>query len=306
MSRRAAALFVAMSVLWGIPYLLIAVADRGVSSPVLVFARTLIGAVVLLPLAARNGRLRLPRAAWRWLVLYTVVEIAVPWVLLSDAERHLASSVSGLLVAAVPLVGTVVNRLTGGRDHIGARQLAGMLVGLGGVAALVDLRIGLGQPRALAEMAVVIVGYALGPAVLDRRLADLPATGVVASSLALCAVGYAPAAALTWPRHLPAGAVVGSLVGLGLACTALAFVLFFHLIAEVGPVRATVITYVNPAVAVALGVAVNGERFTAGTAAGFLLILAGSVLAGRGTRNGPGSGGGRTAVSKRLVTLARW
>lgn len=297
MSRRAAALFVAMGVLWGIPYLLISVADRGVSPPLLVFVRTAVGAAVLLPVATRGGGLRLPRACWRWLALYTAVEIAVPWVLLADAERHLASSVSGLLVAAVPLVGTAVNRLTGGREHIGHRQVLGMVVGLAGVLSLIGLRVGFGRPRALAEMAVVIVGYALGPAVLDRRLGDLPATGVVAASLGLCALVYLPAAVVSWPARLPAGSVLGALVALGLACTALAFVLFFHLVAEVGPVRATVITYVNPAVAVILGVLVNGEGFTVGMGVGFALILAGSVLAGRSARPAPLRPNALTTVS---------
>lgn len=281
MTRRAGVLFVAMCVLWGVPYLLISVADSGVSAPVLVFGRTAIGAAVLLPLAAAGGRLRLPRRAWPSLLLYTVAEIGVPWMLLSDAERHLASSVAGLLVAAVPLVGTAINRAAGGRERIERRQLAGMVVGLAGVGALVGLRIGVGQPRALAEMAVVVVGYAIGPLVLDRRLGDLPATGVMATSLAVCALAYAPAAALTLPAHVPSAQVLGALVGLGLACTALAFVLFFHLIAEIGPVRSTVITYVNPAVAVLLGVAVAGERFTPGMGLGFALIVVGSVLASR-------------------------
>jgi drug/metabolite transporter (DMT)-like permease len=226
-------------------------------------------------------------ARWRWLVVYTVVELAIPWVLLSTAEQRLPSSLSGLLVAAVPLVGAVLSWAVGGRDKLGSRAILGLLVGLAGVGALVGFDVHGGDAGSVAIVGVVVIGYAAGPIVLDRRLGDLPKLGVVAASLVLCAVGYAPFA-LT---HLPSGTtswrVVGAVVVLGVVCTALAFVLFFHLIAEIGPVRATVITYVNPAVAVVLGVVFLHEHFGAGTAIGFGLVLTGSVLATGAGRRAP-------------------
>ena len=267
--------------LWGVPYLLIKVAVRGVTPATLVFARTGIGAVILLPVAAARGQLRPLLAFWRPMVVYTVVELAIPWFLLSSAERRLSSSLTGLLVAAVPLVGTVLSRATGGTDLLDAKAVIGLLVGLGGVAALVGLDVGRADLGAVAGVGLVVVGYATGPLIVARSLATLPGLGVVAASLGLCAVGYAPVGILQRPGVLPSGRVVAAVVVLGVVCTALAFVVFFHLIAEVGPVRATVITYVNPAVAIALGVAFLGERVNAGTGLGFVLVLAGSFLATR-------------------------
>ena len=279
MTRRGWALFATMCVVWGIPYLLIRVAVRQLTPATLVFARTGIGTLLLVPVALRTGQLQPVLRRWRPLVAYTVVELAIPWFLLSSAERHLSSSLSGLLVAAVPLVGTALAAASGERHQLHASNLAGVLVGLAGVAALVGFDVGAADLRWVAALAVVAVGYALGPRLLAGPLADLPGLGVVAASLGLCAIGYAPAAALQAPGSFPSGRVIASVAVLGVVCTAGAFIVFFHLIAAVGPVKATIITYVNPAVAVTLGVIFLGESFTAATAAGFALILAGSVLA---------------------------
>lgn len=281
MTRRGWVLFSAMCVIWGIPYLLIKVAVRDLTPATLVFARTGTGALVLVPLAAARGQLRPLLAVWRMVVVYTVVEIGVPWVLLATAEKRLSSSLTGLLVAAVPLVGTVMARLTGNRDRVDMKAVFGLLLGMAGVAALVGLDVGSADIGAVAAVGLVAVGYATGPLIVSRSLADVPALGVVAASLGLCAIGYAPFAILQRPASMPNGRVVAAVLVLGVVCTAVAFVAFFHLIGEVGPVRATVITYINPAVAVALGVAFLGETFSAGTALGFALVIAGSFLATR-------------------------
>jgi drug/metabolite transporter (DMT)-like permease len=277
-TRRGWLLFLTMGVLWGMPYSLIKVAVRDFSPATLVFARTGIGALVLLPLAALRGELRplLPR--WRPLVLYTIAELAVPWVLLSSAERRLPSSLSGLLVAAVPLVGAGIARFAGEHDALGLRGLGGLVVGLLGVAVLVGFDVSGSEGSSVLMVAVVVVGYAVGPILLSRTLYDLPVLGVVAASLALCAIGYAPFALTHLPPAATPGRVWAAVVVLGVVCTAAAFVVFFQLIAEVGPVRATVITYVNPAVALVLGVVFLHERFGPATAGGFALILVGSVL----------------------------
>jgi drug/metabolite transporter (DMT)-like permease len=281
MTRRSWALFAAMCVIWGVPYLLIRVAVRDFSPGTLVFARTAIGGLVLLPFALRSGGFRPVLQRWRPLVAFTVIELAVPWLLLSDAERVLSSSLSGLLVAAVPLVGVVVARVAGSDDRGGGvLRYTGLLLGLAGVILLLGLDVGQARTGALFEMAVVAVGYAVAPVIMARRLADLPSIPVVAAALLLTAIGYLPYAAFHWP-HSTAANVVWSVVGLGVVCTALAFVLFFALIAAIGPARATVITYVNPAVAVLLGVLLLHEKFTLGIAVGFPLILVGSVLAAR-------------------------
>jgi drug/metabolite transporter (DMT)-like permease len=283
MSRRGWLLFLALGVVWGIPYLLIQVAVRALSPAALVFLRTAIGAAVLLPVALAKGDVRALRARWRPIVLFTLVELAVPWLLLSDVERRVTSSLAGLFIASVPFVGAVLARLLGAHEPLGRRRLGGLAVGLVGVVLLLGLDLGGRDPWAIAELSIVVVGYALGPIVVTRGLADLPSREVIAVCLALCAVAYAPFGIADLPAAWPAPAVVGAVAGLGLVCTALAFLLFFALIAEVGPVRATVITYVNPAVAVAVGVGFGGDPFTPGLALGFVLILAGSWLATGGS-----------------------
>jgi drug/metabolite transporter (DMT)-like permease len=284
MSRKSWLLFAAMCVIWGIPYLLIRVAVRDLSPSALVFARTAIGGLVLLPVALRSGGFRAAFAPvmqrWRPLVAFTVIEVAIPWLMLSDAETKLSSSLTGLLVAAVPLAGVIVVAVVGGGEKMDGARLTGLLLGVVGVASLVGLDLGQLKVFPLIEVAVVVVGYAVAPVIMARKLADLPSVPVVAASLLLTAVAYLPAAVIQRPHHLQ-GNTIASVLALGVICTALAFVVFFALIGEIGPARATVITYVNPAVAVLLGVLFLNEKFTVGMAVGFPLILAGSVLAAR-------------------------
>jgi drug/metabolite transporter (DMT)-like permease len=280
MTRRSWSLFAAMCVIWGIPYLLIRVAVRDVTPGTLVFARTAIGGVILLPLALSRGGFGPVLRRWRALVAFTAIELAVPWLFLGNAEKHLTSSLTGLLVAAVPLVGVLVARLLGSDDRADTSRAIGLILGLTGVGMLVGLDFGQLSIGPLLELLAVVVGYAVAPVIMSRRFADLPSIPVVSASLLLCAIGYLPYAITHPPSHLH-GNAIASIIVLGLICTALAFIVFFALINEIGPARATVITYVNPAVAVLLGVALLGERFTLGMGLGFPLILAGSVLAAR-------------------------
>jgi drug/metabolite transporter (DMT)-like permease len=280
-SRRGWLLFAAMGVIWGIPYLLIKVADGGVSVPVLVFTRVAIGSLLLLPIAIRGGQLRALAGHAVWLAAFTLAEIVGPFALLSSAERHLPSSTSGLLVAAVPIFSALLAWLTRSGDRITPVRWAGLAVGLGGVALLAGPGAGQAGPLPVLEVLGTALGYSIGPLIASRKLADLPPVAVNTVCLGAAALIYAPFAALTWPQHLPSIQVLGALAGLGVICTAAAFLVFFQLIAEVGPARATVITYVNPAVAVALGVLILGEPLTVAVGISFALILGGSVLATR-------------------------
>ncbi len=261
-------LFAAMSVIWGIPYLFIRVAVAEISPAALVFVRTGVGALILLPVALARVDMREILRHWRWVVAFAFTEIAIPWVLLSSAEQQVTSSLAGLLVAGVPLMGVVVAAVTGSSSGIGGRGLLGLLIGLAGVAAIVGVDVNGSNQIAMLEIAVVVVGYAIGPAILSRRLAGVPSLGIMASSLTLCALLYLPIAVLERPAAMPSAAVFGSVAILGVLCTAAAFLLFADLIAEIGPVRATVITYINPAVAGILGVAVLREPFTPGMVIG--------------------------------------
>jgi drug/metabolite transporter (DMT)-like permease len=282
MSRRGWLLFGAMCVIWGLPYLLIRVAVRDFSPGTLVLARTAIGGLVLVPFALAGGGYRVVLPYWRPLLLFTVIEIGIPWLMLSDAERVLSSSLSGLLVAAVPLAGVAAAWVAGLEPpgSGGTLRYVGLALGFAGVIVLLGLDVGTVHLVPLLEMAAVVIGYAVAPVIMSRRLAHLPSIPVVSASLLIAALGYLPYGVTHWPAQI-SGQVAWSVIALGVVCTALAFVVFFALIAAIGPARATVITYVNPAVAVLLGVLLLGEPFTLGIAVGFPLILLGSVLAAR-------------------------
>jgi drug/metabolite transporter (DMT)-like permease len=291
-SRRGWLLFAAMGVIWGIPYLLIKVADGGVSVPVLVCTRVALGSLLLLPAAVRGGHLAALKGHVRWLAAFTLLEIVGPFALLSNAERHLPSSTSGLLVAAVPIFSALLAWVTRGGDRLTGIRWLGLAIGLGGVALLAGPSARQVGPLPVLEVLGTALGYAIGPLIANRKLADLPPVAVNTACLGAAAIIYAPFAALTFPSHVPSVQVLLSLAALGVVCTAAAFLVFFRLIAEVGPARATVITYINPAVAVALGVIVLGEHLTATIGVSFVLILGGSVLATRpgSARSAPAPG----------------
>jgi len=281
MTRRGILLFSSMCLIWGIPYFLIRIAVSEISPAMLVFARTGIGALILMPVVLARGGLRGIGRRWIALLAFMAAEVGGPWFFLFSAEQRISSSLAGLLISCVPLIGMLVAPLFGNREKIGPVGLAGLALGLVGVAAIVGLDFHASDTTALLEMALVALGYALGPAILGRWLKGVPSVSVIGISLAACAVLYAPLAAAQWPHAVPSAGVLVSVGVLAVVCTAAAFLLFFELIEEIGPVRATVITYVNPAVAALAGVAVLQETFTPGMGIGFVLVLAGSVLATR-------------------------
>ena len=283
MSRRGMVLFGAMCVIWGIPYLLLKVAVEDFAPATVVLIRTGLAAVVLGPIALFRGEFRGLSRVWRPLVLYTGLEICGPFLLLAHAETRLSSSLTGLLIAAVPIVVAVLTRVSGGGERLSGRRLIGLLLGVAGVAALVGLDVETDDLIAVLAVAGVVIGYALGPMILSRRLAEQSGLGVVAASLTLASLVYLPLGVAQAPSHWPPARGLAAVLTLSLVCTALAFLVFFELIAEVGPARATVITYVNPAVAVLLGVLVLGEPFGVVTGIGFMLVLGGSVLATGGS-----------------------
>ncbi len=283
MSRRGWLLFLAMGVIWGMPYLFIKIAVEHLSPAPVVFLRTAVAALLLTPIAAARGELRPLLAKWRPLLAFAAIEMAIPWLFLANAERHISSSLAGLLLATVPLVGAVLGWVTKS-DRIDWRRGLGLLVGLSGVAALVGLDLGVDDIGALLQMAVVAVSYAVGPFILARYLANEPGLGVIAASLVFTGIVYAVPGVAQLPGQWPPAEAIVSVVFLAVVCTAVAFVLFFALIDEVGPTKSTVITYVNPAVAIALGVIFLDEPLTAGIVVGFVLVLAGSAIATRPSR----------------------
>lgn len=268
---------------WGIPYLFIKIAVGELEPEVVVLSRSALAAVLLLPIAfARREVMRVVRR-WRPMLVYTVVEMVIPWYLLSSAETRLPSSTTGLLIAAVPLAGLAVAWAMGKPTQFAGWNWLGIALGMAGVGALVGFDVRGSNLGAVAEVAVVVVGYALGPAILAHWVPELPGVGVAAVSLAAAAVIYVPFVALrgSWPSAWPSGSVVTSIVVLAVVCSALAFVLMIALIGEIGPVRSTAITYVNPAVAVFAGVLFLSEWLTVWKVLGLALVLGGSALATR-------------------------
>jgi drug/metabolite transporter (DMT)-like permease len=289
MTPRAWLLFGAVSVVWGVPYFFIKVAvDDGVPPAFVAWSRVALGAAVLLPLAWRRGALRGLAGRWRAIAAYTACEVAVPFLLIALGEQHVSSSLAAILIASMPLMVALLSARLSPADRPTGRRLVGLFIGFGGVVALLGVDVA-GRPGELLGAVLVLVatlGYATAPMIVNRRLADLDPLGPIAASLAMAMLWLAPAVVLSPPDGLPSPGALGSLAVLGVVCTALGLVLFFRLVVEAGPSRAAVITYVNPLVAVVLGVLVLDERLGAMSVIGLLAILGGSWLATGGRTPG--------------------
>ncbi len=281
MSRRAWIAFAATSLIWGVPYLLIRIAVRhGVPPGTLAWSRVALAAALLLALAWRAGTLRTLRGRWRWLLAYAVAEISIPFPLIAAGEERVSSSLAAIVIASVPLIGALLAIRYDHSERPTPKRAVGLVIGFGGVVALVGIDVA-GSGTELAGTGMILlaaVGYAIGPMLIKHRLADLDPRATIGASLAIASVLLAPLVALDPPRAVPGAGAIAAVVVLGVLCTAAAFVIFTVLIREAGTSRATVITYVNPVIAVALGVSLLGERPGAGAVAGLLLILAGSWL----------------------------
>jgi drug/metabolite transporter (DMT)-like permease len=284
MSKRGAILFLSLGLLWGIPYLLIKVSVEYLSPEVIIFLRVFLAATILLPVVVKRGYLRQLKGHWKWVFVFAIVEIAFPFGALTFAEIKLSSSMAGLLIAAVPIVSAIFAWRLGIDDRITGNRVLGLAIGIVGVASLVGLDVTGSELFSVALIAITVVGYALGPIIVSQKLSQAPALAVIAMAMVINSVIYAPFAFISRPTESVPMNVWLSVAVLGSVCTALAFILFFSLVAEVGPARTTVITYINPAVAVILGVLVLSEPITLGLVVGFPLILLGSFLA---TRKGP-------------------
>jgi drug/metabolite transporter (DMT)-like permease len=289
MSARAWGLFAAVSVVWGIPYLFIKLAVEDLSPIMVAFGRISVAFAVLLPYAIRRGALRGLGRHWKPLLVYSLVELVLPWPLIGFGEQRVSSGLAAILIAAVPLVIALIALRIDPDERAEGVRLAGLVLGFAGVVVLLGVDVA-GRPgELLGAMAVLLatVGYAIGPMIVKHRFGELDPLGPVTASMGISALVLLPAAAVSTPSSMPSGQTLLSVLVLGLACSALAFLLFFALIGEVGPSRASVITYVNPVVAVALGVALLGEGLGPSAVAGLLLILAGSWLS-TGGRMPPG------------------
>lgn len=285
MTKRAWTLFALSSVIWGIPYLFIKVAvDGGVPPAFVAWARVALGALLLLPIALRRNALKGLAAHKIAILAYTLTEITIPFVLIAAGEQRVSSSLAAILVSTMPLQLALLSIWMHPEHRPNGRQLIGLVVGLGGVVAMLGIDVG-GRPGELLGAGFVLlatVGYAAAPLIISRYLAELDPLGPVTAALTLSAIVLLPFAFLEPPQAMPTVGAIVALGVLGIVCTVMGLVVFFQLIAEAGPARASIITYVNPVVAVIVGVLTLHEHIGVMTLVGLLLILGGSRLAAAG------------------------
>lgn len=287
-SARGWLLYATMALLWGIPYLFIKEAVDSISPPAIVAGRTLLGAIILLPMALHRRALRPALTLWPWVLAFGAIEMAGPFVLLAHAEQTLPSGLTGLLVATVPLFAALIALGRGDRTALAPLRAIGLAVGFIGVAIIViGPGLSVAEPAdallAAGEVLLTALLYAIAPFIVATKLKDVPSLGTITLSLFAVGLVYLPLGVLT-QHEVPTLRSSLALAALGILCTALAFLAFFALIAEVGPVRAPLFTYVNPIVAIILGVIVLGEALTPGLLIGFPLVIAGCWLAATGGR----------------------
>jgi drug/metabolite transporter (DMT)-like permease len=280
-TRRDYSLFGLLCVIWGIPYLFIKFALTDFSPATVVLLRTAIAALIMVPIAIARGEIRLALKSLPWVLAFALVEMAGPWLFLTDAETRISSGLSALMIATTPLMGTLIGAFLGDRSAWHSTRLIGLGIGFVGVTALVwlDISGGSADLRSIIELTLVSFGYAAAPAIAARKLAHISTFGVIALSVAIIAVIYLIPGIYTWPNHTPSAKAISSVFVLGVICTALAFFIFFTLLERMGAVRITLVTYINPAVAVGLGIIFLSEPITVGTAIGFPLVLIGSWYA---------------------------
>jgi drug/metabolite transporter (DMT)-like permease len=276
--------FIALGIIWGVPYFFIKLAVLELSPLVVAWARITLAALILLPIAWRRGALRPLNAHKRALCTFAIVEFAIPFVAISFGERWIDSSLTGILIAAVPLTVVLISRFFGIKEHLAPARLLGLALGLVGVAALLGFG-SVSGPQGWAGvgcMLLATLGYAIGPLIIQRNFRGLDSIGPVAASLLIASIVLLIPAALAMPRGAPSALALSSIAVLGVVCTAAAMLLMFYLVGHAGASRATIITYINPAVATLLGVLLLNEHVGLGGYAGFALILLGSWLATRG------------------------
>jgi drug/metabolite transporter (DMT)-like permease len=267
-----------MAVIWGLPYLLIRVAVRQVDPGLLVWLRTAPAALLLVPVVFSQRQWPTLFRNLKWIAIFAVVEFGVPWYLMSTAEQHITSSLTSLLICGVPLLSVVAQRIRRTEERIDSRRYWGLGIGACGVAFLVGLDLGGGKLTYIGMMALVCVGYTLGPIILATKLKHVPGPTVVCGATSIVALAWTPWALTHWPAHI-SGETWSCVATLSVVCTAGAFLTFFALVKEVGSTRAVVVTYFNTAIAVVLGIVGLHEPLTAGIVVGFPLVIVGCVIA---------------------------
>lgn len=283
MARRNWSLFLLLGFLWGIPYLLIRVAVRDFSPASVVFVRVLIGAAILIPISIHHKSLKSALRGFKYVLLYAIMEMIGPWFLITKAETNLSSGLTGLLVATVPIWSTIFASIAGDKTVWHHKRLAGIIVGFIGVFALVGMESLSGTSALWAIIYVLLaaVGYAFAMNMITKKLPKVSGIAINALAMAITAIVYLPFAVAQWPRREIATSSLLAVIALGVLCTAIAFVVFFAVMTDIGPARVSLVTYLNTAFAVVLGVLILSEPLTLGITIGLPMVLLGSYLASR-------------------------
>lgn len=281
MSWRAWITFAILCVLWGVPYFFIKIALQELSPACVAWTRITLAAVILLPIAWKRGGVHAALRHKGAVIAFAIAELVFPFFLIAWGEQFVSSSFAGILVATVPLTVVLIAPFMGLRERLGPKRILGLAVGFSGVVALLGLDTGHGPMlwAGVAAIAVAVIGYAVGPLVVQRYLSDVDELGALACSLVVASVVLLPGAALSMPAQMPSTVPLASVVVLGVFCTAMALLLYFYLINDAGAARASLVAYVCPAVAAFLGVLVLDESFGVSSAVGLAMILFGSWLA---------------------------
>ena len=272
-----------VGLLWGIPYLFLKVAVGELEPSVIVISRTLIGALLLAPLAIKRSIFWLPIKRWPFLLLYSACELIGPWYLITHAEQKINSGLTGLLIATTPIWAAILASIFGDKTVWHKSRLFGLIVGFIGVIAVVGLESVTGNSDLISIAMVLIasMGYAYAINMVNRRIPEVPGLALNTWAMIITSIVFLPFAVVQRPTQMPSVEVVLSVIGLGVLCTALAFTMFFKVIAEIGPPRASLVTYLNTAVAVVLGIIILSEPITLGIVLGLPLVLIGSYFASR-------------------------
>lgn len=283
MSSKGLTLFVLAGLIWGVPYFFTEFALASFSTQSIIWLRVTVGALVLIPLALRSGDLKKAIKYWPFVLAFAVIEMVGPWFLIPEAQRSVSSGLASLIITTVPFFGILIVGLRGDKSVWHPKTLLGLILGGIGVIGLIGIDVLRDNLELLPILMLLLaaLGYSIAPIIVADKLRDVPMFAVIALSLAMVSVIYAIPAAITLPSEIPQASLESwiGVLSLGILTTAIAFVVFFTLVKEIGPARAELIVFVNVAVAVLLGVLVLGEPFTIGMMFGFPLIIFGSYLA---------------------------
>ncbi len=285
MSARAWLSLSITAALWGASYMFIKVAlDGGLSEGFIIATRTLIGAAVLAPMAIRAGVIPMVLQRKGYSLALAAAQVVVPFGLITFGENHVPSSLAGILVATAPLFIAILAVKVDPDERSHGWGLVGVLVGMVGVVLLFGLDLSGDTDTIVGGLMIVGSGlcYAIAVLIAKRGFTGVPPVGVAASNLAISGVIWLPVALATLPTHSPGTNAILSMLALSVGGTGIAFLFFYTSIAQVGPARASMVSYVAPAFSVVYGVILLNESLTVATVAGLVLILGGSWLAASG------------------------